>query len=358
MTTAADIAWILASSGLVLLMIPGLAFFYMGAADHVKNAGRSLFVVFAVFALVTVSWGVCGYSLAFGDSWHGIVGTSRLELDSSFQVFQGLFAAVTTALVAGSLIERVRMRYALAFCLVWFFVVYVPIAHWVWADDGWLKSLGAIDFAGGTVVHISSGVTALIVAMVLGERKQYWPNPDGHVWIALGGTLLLFGWLGFNAGSSLHADHAAVKAFVNTILAASAGGCMWMLAHAIASKWIKRQEPVSEITNGMLAGLVAITPAAGIVDPLFAIGMGMAVVPMCYVMPWVLGSTDDAFDLFRVHGTAGIMGALMTGLMADEVGGIGQVWIQLVAVVAVSVYAALVTYALTFALRRVRGVSL
>ena len=317
---AGDTAWVMLCSALVLLMtIPGLALFY-GGLVHTKNVLSILMQSFIIAALISVQWVVIGYSLAFspgeligGLDWIGLQGVglepgmySDTIPHQAFMVFQLMFAIITPALMTGAFAERMKFSTFLVFTLLWATFVYDPLAHWVWGAGGWLGELGALDFAGGTVVHISSGVSALVAAVMIGRRISYghMTPPHNLPFSVLGASLLWVGWFGFNAGSSLAADGLAVSAFVVTNTAGAAGALGWM-----GAEWITKGKPTMlGVATGAVSGLVAITPAAGFVGPVSAIAIGFVAGQLCY---WAcelkarLGY-DDALDVVGVHGVGGI----------------------------------------------------
>jgi Amt family ammonium transporter len=366
-----DTAWVLASAALVLLMTPGLGFFYGGLVRG-KNVLATLMHSFFMACLVSVVWVLWGYSLAFGPDKGGLIGgldylgfegVSGTPLDgmtiphSAFAVFQMMFAIITPALITGAFAERKRFKAFVVFSLLWSTFVYSPLAHWVWAPGGWLFDYGAMDFAGGTVVHISSGVSALVCALVLGKRVGFGSEkmePHNLPFTVLGGALLWFGWFGFNAGSALAANGLAANAFVVTNVAAAAGGLGWMTV-----SWVRHGHPsVLGAVAGAVAGLVGITPAAGYVSPASAILIGLGAGVFCSVAVDLLKSSlgiDDALDVFAVHGIGGIWGALATGLFADAsingvgsdgllYGNAGQFVKQIVAVGAAAIFTASATF--------------
>ncbi|KWX03295.1 ammonia channel protein [Hydrogenibacillus schlegelii] len=329
-----DTAWVLLSSALVMAMVvPGLAFFYGGLVSQ-RNALSTLMHSFFILALVAVQWVLMGYTLSFGPDIGGVIGGldflgfngvgqepngSATIPHLAFAAFQGMFAAITVALITGGFAERMRFPAFILFSLLWTTLVYDPLAHWVWGG-GWLAGLGALDFAGGTVVHISSGVSALVAALVIGKRYGYPESlrpPHNLPFTVLGAALLWFGWFGFNAGSALAANGLASLAFVVTHAATGAATLTW-----VAVEWTLKGKPtVLGAATGAIAGLVAITPAAGYVDVLssLVIGVGAGLVGD-WGVNWLkarLGA-DDALDVFGVHGLVGTWGALATGLFASE----------------------------------------
>ncbi len=336
--SAGDTAWVLTSSALVLMMIvPGLALFYGGLVRR-KNILGTLMQSFVLLAMISVQWVLWGYSIAFGPDIAGFIGGlqyaglagvgpepgpySDTIPHLAFMIFQGMFAAITPALITGAFAERMKFSAFLWFGIVWSTVVYGPLAHWVWGG-GWIGAIGALDFAGGTVVHISSGVSALVCALVLGRRRG-WPNehmpPHNLPFTVTGAALLWVGWFGFNAGSALAADGAAANAFVTTNTAASAAAVAWMVV-----EWRHGGRPTMlGVATGAVAGLVAITPGAGFVSPVSAIVIGAVAGAICYlaVVLKVRLGYDDSLDVVGVHGVGGTWGALATGLFASAaVGG-------------------------------------
>ena len=363
-----DTAWMLTSSALVLLMTaPGLALFYGGLVRR-KNALGTIMHSFIILALITIQWALWGYSLAFGPDRGGIIGSLAwvglrgVGLDpnpdygatvphQAFMVYQMMFAVITPALITGAFAERMKFSSFLVFTLLWATFIYDPLAHWVWAIGGWMRKMGALDFAGGTVVHISSGVSALAAAILIGKRRGYpqEPMPPHNLTMTVtGASLLWFGWFGFNAGSAIAANKLATNAFVVTHLATAAATLAWMLA-----EWSSRGKPtVLGAASGAVAGLVAITPASGFVGPMPAIAIGAGAGVFCYsacILKTRLGY-DDSLDVVGVHGVGGTWGALATGLFASKAvnpdgadglffGNPGQLGIQAIAVLATWVFA-------------------
>jgi Amt family ammonium transporter len=333
---AGDTAWVLVSALLVMLMTPGLALFYGGLVRG-KNVMSTLMHSFFILALISVQWVLWGYTLAFGpDRWGLIGGPEWLGLagvgakphegyaatipHQAFMAFQMMFAIITPALITGAFAERKRFKAFVIFSLLWATLVYDPIAHWVWGAGGWLRSLGALDFAGGTVVHISSGVSALVAALVLGPRLTIPENGEleGHnlTLTALGAALLWFGWFGFNAGSALTAGGLAASAFVTTNTSAAIAGLTWMTIG-----WLRQGRPsLIGLCTGSIAGLVAITPAAGYVSVPAALVIGLVAGVVCSEAVHFTKKRlriDDALDVFGVHGIGGLWGALATGVFAS-----------------------------------------
>jgi Amt family ammonium transporter len=332
-----DTAWVLMSTALVLLMtIPGLAFFYGGLVRR-KNVLSILMQCFIILCVISLQWVLFGYSLAFGPDFHGIIGNlnwaglrgvgplpnpdyAATIPHSVFMVFQMMFAVITPALIIGAYAERVKFPAFLLFTILWATFVYDPLAHWVWAAGGWMKNLGALDFAGGIVVHVSSGVSALVLAIMLGRRIGYNHKPirpHNLPFTVLGGALLWFGWFGFNAGSALAADGIAANAFIATNTATAAAGLIWA-----AIEWWQNGVPtILGTVTGAVAGLVAITPACGFVNPMNAMLIGMMAAVICYLAVAVIKAKlgyDDALDAFGVHGVGGTFGTIATGIFAQK----------------------------------------
>ena len=327
-----SVAWVMASTALVMIMLPGLSLFYSGLVRG-KNALATAMHSFICLGIVLVVWMLWGYSLAFGPSVGGIIGNldhialNGVGMDSRpgqeipellFMLFQGMFAVITPALLAGAMAERVKFRAFGAFVVLWVTFVYCPIAHWVWGG-GWLHELGAIDFAGGFAVHISSGVAALAAARILGRRifkeGETTPQPHSLMLVLLGAGILWFGWFGFNGGSALAADGVAVQALVNTNVAAAAGALTWLLL-----TWYRTQKPsVLGAASGAIAGLVAVTPAAGYVTvlPALVIGIGGSLVSYLAAESRINAMVDDALDVWAIHGMAGTWGGVALGLFAS-----------------------------------------
>jgi Amt family ammonium transporter len=324
----------LISSALVLLMTPGLALFY-GGMVRAKNALNMLMQSFIAIAIVTILWVLCGYSLAFGHgspvlgsmAWFGLHGVG-VEPNAFycatiphqlFMVYQMMFAVITPALISGAIAERMKFGAYLVFISLWSLVVYTPLAHMVWGQGGFLHDLGALDFAGGTVVHISSGVSALVLAMVVGKRKTSHTEdlrPHNLPMTLMGAGLLWFGWFGFNGGSAIASSGLAVSAFVSTHIAAAAAGLTWVLI-----EWVAYKRPTAlGLATGAVAGLVAITPASGFVGPLAAIVIGIGVSFICFFAIRLKSrfGYDDTLDVFGVHGVGGMWGAVATGLFASK----------------------------------------
>ena len=368
-----DTAFIIICAALVMIMTPGLALFYGGMVRR-KNVLGTIMQSFTAMALVSVQWVLIGYTLGFGTDIHHLIGGldflgmigvtgdpspayAATIPHSVFVFFQLMFAIITVALISGAFAERMRFPIFVIFILLWTTLVYDPLAHWVWGLNGWLRNLGALDFAGGTVVHISSGVSGLIACLVLGRRRQTGGEPmvpHNLPMTMLGAGLLWFGWFGFNAGSALAANGLAGSAFLVTNTCAAAGAISWA-----AAEWLHHGKPTAlGLASGLVAGLVAITPAAGFVSTGSAILMGIIVGPLCYFavskMKAKLGY-DDSLDAFGIHGVGGIFGALATGVLANTavnpagvngllLGNAYQLLIQLIAVVATIAFASAVTF--------------
>ena len=380
-----DTAWVLMSTALVMLMTPALGFFYGGLVRQ-KNVLATLMHSFGILAMISVVWVLWGYTLAFGPDagggfvgnldWIGLTDVEQTPSDLYattiphllFMMFQGMFAIITVALITGAFAERFRLKALVVFAIAWSTIVYSPIAHWVWSTEGWLFDLGSLDFAGGTVVHISSGVAALVAALVVGRRvgfKTEKMDPHNLTYTILGAGLLWFGWFGFNAGSALGANGLAANAFVVTNTAAAMGAMTWLTA-----TWIRDGRPsVLGAAAGAVAGLVAITPAAGFVDASSAVVIGFGAGILCYAAVGFLKErlgVDDALDVFAVHGVGGIWGALATGLFADKsingagddglfFGNAAQLWEQAVAVVVVAGFSAVATFVILKAIEYTIG---
>jgi len=374
-------AWMIVATALVLLMtIPGLALFYGGLVRQ-KNVLNILMQCFILTAVITLEWVLFGYSMSFGSStgslapyiggfdWAflngiGINDVSPYYISQStariphllFVLFQCMFAVITPALIIGAYAERIKFRGFLIFSVLWAIFVYNPVAHWVWSADGWLFKMGALDFAGGTVVHINAGIAALVMTLMIGSRRNYNNHPTAPhniPLVVIGAALLWFGWFGFNAGSGLAADGLAVSAFLSTHVATATAAFSWALLD-----WIINKKPtVIGICTGAVAGLVAITPAAGFVGVLGAVVIGIIVALVCFFMVSVVKHKlgyDDSLDAFGVHGIGGILGALLTGFLATPAiqssysglfyGNPKQLYIQLIATVVTIVFSGVMTF--------------
>ncbi len=381
-----DTAWVLISSALVFIMIPGLAFFYGGLVRR-KNAVATIMQSFIAIALVSVVWVLWGYSLAFGpDVGHFIgnldyIGLRGVSADQAgpyastiphqaFMIFQGMFAIITPALITGAFAERMKFSALVVFIVVWSTIVYAPLAHWVWGDGGWLglNGWGALDFAGGAVVHISSGVGALAAALFMGKRLKYGVesfDPHNIPYVVLGAALLWFGWFGFNAGSALVAGSSATSAFVATNTAAAMAALVW-----VGLDWYFTGKPsVVGAATGAVAGLATITPASGLVGPMPAMLIGLGAGVICYMAVRLITKLklDDSLDVWAIHGVGGTWGILATGLfvgigfmgLSDHVlPGIdrgGQILRQLAAIGASWGWAFVMTLVILFAIERTLG---
>jgi Amt family ammonium transporter len=366
-----DTAFVLFSSALVMLMVPGLALFYGGMARN-KNVLGTLMQSFIMLGVITVAWVLWGYSLAFGPDHGGIIGgldwfgLKGVGMEPSadygstiphaaFMIFQCMFAIITPALITGAFAERMKFSAFLLFAILWATLVYSPLAHWVWGAGGWMAKMGALDFAGGTVVHISSGISALAAALIIGKRRGYGSVafiPHNLPMTITGAALLWFGWFGFNAGSALAANGLAANAFVVTHVASSAAALSWIIM-----EWLHRGKPTTlGAASGAVAGLVAITPASGFVGPASALIIGAMAGIICYggiLLKSKLGY-DDSLDVVGIHGLGGTWGALATGLFASTLinpgganglffGNPGQLWIQFISVAATWIFAFVMT---------------
>lgn len=375
-----DTAWMIVATALVMLMtIPGLALFYGGLSKR-KDTLNTIAMSFVAFSIVSVLWVIYGYTFAFGRDISGIIGEPVKLLLSGvgvnsiadaaktipeyiFVVYQLTFAAITVALVSGALIERMKFSAWVLFCLLWMTFSYLPVAHWVWGG-GFLAKLGALDFAGGTVVHINAGIAALIGALMLGKRWDSSLLPHNMTMVATGTGLLWFGWFGFNAGSALAANGLASAAFINTNTATAVAALSWML-----TEWVYSKKPtILGIASGAVAGLVAITPAAGFVNIKGALIIGIlaGIVPffaVAYMKPRL--GYDDTLDAFGIHGVAGTLGAILTGVFADPAineagkgllyGNPSQFLTQIIAVAVTIVYVAFVTTLILLLIKATTG---
>jgi len=382
--SAGDTTFIILSSALVMLMTPGLGLFYGGMVRQ-KNVLGTIMQSFVVLSLISIQWAVLGYSLAFGEDWHGLLGGlnffglqgvgqapnpayAATIPHEAFMIFQAMFAIITPALITGAFAERFKFSAYLAFILLWATLIYDPIAHWVWGNGGWLKNLGALDFAGGVVVHISAGFAALVVSLMIGKRKGYPKGtilPHNLTMVLLGTALLWFGWFGFNAGSALAANGLAISAFIATNFAGAAAMLVWLLI-----EWKMRGKPTAlGAASGAIAGLAAVTPASGFVGPMAAIAIGAVASVICFFAIQLKNrfGYDDSLDAFGVHGVGGAWGVLATGLFAslavNPAGANGLFYgnpkllaIQTVAVLATAAFSMTGTYILVKVLDRVMGI--
>jgi Amt family ammonium transporter len=381
--SAGDTAWVLISTALVMLMVPGLALFYGGLVRQ-KNALNTFMMSLSALGIVSVQWVLGGYSIAFGPgsswlgnlAWWGLGGVGAAPNAAyastiphlAFAAFQAMFAAITVALISGAVVERLRFSAYLLFVLAWTTLVYDPLAHWVWGANGWLHALGALDFAGGTVVHVSAGTAALVAAIMLGQRRAIARGalvPHNVPFTLLGAGLLWFGWFGFNAGSALGASAVAVNAFVTTHTAAAAALSAWLLLDL----WRNGRTTAVGAATGAVVGLVAITPAAGFVTPRAALAIGALAAGCSYAAMQLRSRTriDDALDVFACHGVAGIVGAMLTGVFATTsvnaagangllAGNAAQLGVQAIAVLATMILSGGLTAAIIVALRAIMAI--
>jgi Amt family ammonium transporter len=370
----ADTVWILISSALVMLMTPGVALFYGGMVRR-KNLLSTMMMSFACLGLIGLLWVLYGYSLSFGSDHAGIIGglnfigLMNVGQEPSpvyattvphlgFMIFQAMFAIITVALITGAVVERIKFSSLLLFSALWMTLVYIPVAHWVWGSGGWLARFGVLDFAGGSVVHLNAGISALALVLLLGRRRGFPGNamePNNIPLVIIGASLLWFGWFGFNAGSALTAGGLAASAFVTTNTAAAAAAFTWMII-----SWLYRRPTILGTATGAVAGLATITPAAGYVTPLAAIPIGIVAAIVCYyamLLFKVKLGFDDSLDVFSVHGVGGILGMLFVGvfssLAVNSAGADGlltgnamQLFKQLIGVISVGAYAFAVTWIL------------
>jgi Amt family ammonium transporter len=382
MINSGDTAWVLVSSALVLVMTPALAFFYGGMVRK-KNVLSTLNLSFIIIGLISIQWVLIGYTLAFGSNIGGLIGGLNFAgltgvggapnadyaptiPHLAFAAYQMMFAIITPALITGAFVERVRFKTFLVFVLLWATLVYDPLAHWVWGTGGMLRGLGVLDFAGGTVVHVAAGFSALAFAIVIGQRRWFGHapiEPSNIPFTVLGAGLLWMGWFGFNAGSALAANGLAVNALVTTNTAAAAAAVMWMLL-----SWRDKKPSVLGIVTGAVVGLVAITPAAGYVTPLAALVIGALASPISYYAIKLRQrmNLDESLDVWACHGMGGLWGALATGLFASKAinpagadgllyGNPQQLLVQLLGVVVAIAFAFGMTYLIATALKKLMG---
>ncbi|MCU0641768.1 MAG: ammonium transporter [Candidatus Margulisbacteria bacterium] len=373
MINSGDTAWVLISTALVILMTPAVGFFYGGMVRK-KSLLSTVMMCFASLFLISVQWVLVGYTLSFGPSkagligglqWLGLIGVGQAPNPDyaatipalAFMLFQAAFAIVTPSLIVGSFVERIKFGAFLIFTSLWSLLVYYPVAHWVWGVGGWLRALGALDFAGGTVVHVTAGFAALAVALVIGKRIGYGKDnmePSNIPLVVIGAVLLWFGWFGFNGGSALAANGLAVSAVVVTNTAAAAAALVWMVL-----SWLHRRPSVLGVATGAVVGLVAITPASGFVDPLSALAIGGIAAAISYYMIVLRMKLriDESLDVFACHGMGGLWGSIATGIFASQAinaagadgllfGNPGLLWVQIVTVAVTAVFSFIVTYAL------------
>ena len=371
-------AWMLTASALVLLMTPGLAFFY-GGLVRARNVISTLMYSFMAMAVVSIVWVLWGYSLAFGEgsafigdlSFFGLSGIDVNQMEDNgiptllFVIFQMMFAIITPAIITGAFVERFKFTTYLVFLVVWVTIVYAPVAHWVWAPEGWLFKDGALDFAGGTVVHINAGMAAVAAALLVGKRRDPGAEPHNVPYVILGAALLWFGWFGFNAGSGLAANGQGVNAFLVTNTAAAAAALTWGVISQIQTG---RMSAVG-VASGAVAGLVAITPASGFVGVYGALAIGAGAGLLCYIAVYLRTrvQVDDALEVFAIHGVGGIWGAIATGIFAVAAiggtaglidGNAGQLVTQVIAVVATMVYSFVVTLVILKVLDLIPGLGI
>ncbi|MDJ0626050.1 MAG: ammonium transporter [Candidatus Caenarcaniphilales bacterium] len=379
-----DTTWILVSIALVMLMTPAVGFFYGGMVRQ-KNVLAMMGQSMIVLALISIQWMLVGYSLSFGESWiDGIIGSLDwfglngvgLEPNTNyaesiphmaFMLFQCMFAVITPAIIIGSFADRVKFETFILFTLLWTTFVYDPVAHWVWGTKGWLKEIGSIDFAGGTVVHITAGASALVSALIIGKRLGFGEEkmpPHNIPFTILGGALLWFGWFGFNAGSALGDESLAVHAAVTTNISAAAASIAWI----IISRFYRTKPSVSGIIIGGVSGLVAITPACGFVSPFSALFIGFISGILCFLAMNLRGkfNIDDSLDVLACHGIGGIWGAIATGLFAEKAinsgganglffGNPSLLWSQIIAVLVTIIYSVIVTSIILLVLKKTTG---
>jgi Amt family ammonium transporter len=374
---AGDTAWILVCCSLVLLMTPALALFYGGMVRR-KNVLSTLTLSYIFMALIGVQWVAYGYSLAFGQSIHGLIGGlnyigfqgvdaapnpdySKTIPQSLFAAFQMMFAVITPALITGAFVERIRFKSFLLFSLLWATLVYDPLCHWVWGQGGWLKNLGVLDFAGGTVVHIAAGFSALAFALVIGPRRGFGKSPmepNNIPLTVLGAGLLWVGWFGFNAGSALAANGVAVNALLTTNTSAATAGLVWMVL-----SWLDGRPSTLGIATGMVVGLAAVTPASGFISPMASMVVGAVAAPLSYYAMRFRDrrKLDESLDVWACHGIASTWGMIAAGLFAtvavnsDGANGLfsgnpAQIGIQLLAVIVTILFSFTMTYGIAKAL--------
>jgi Amt family ammonium transporter len=379
-----DLAWVLVASSLIMLMTPAVGLFYGGMVRR-KNVLSTLMLSFSVLVVITLQWVVYGYTLAFGPDvnhligglqWLGLHGVGQLPFPAyaqtiphlAFMLFQMKFAVITPALISGAFVERIRFSSFLIFCLIWTTLVYDPMAHWVWGMGGWLKDMGALDFAGGTVIHITSGVAALAMALVIRKRRGFGKvsmEPNNILLTLLGAILLWFGWFGFNGGSALAANGTAVHALVTTNVAAAAGALAWM-----GLSWRNSRPSVIGVATGAVVGLVGITPACGYVDIGSSIIIGSIAAVVSYYCIQLRNrlNIDESLDVWACHGMAGTWGAIATGIFASKAinpagadgllyGNVHLFQVQILSVVVAWVFSFVMTYLIARVLDAVHGLS-
>lgn len=373
MINSGDVAWVLVSTALVILMTPAVGFFYGGMVRK-KSVLSTLMMCFAALFLISVQWILFGYTLAFGPTkggvigglnWLGLNGVGQLpNADYAatipalcFMVFQGAFAIITPSLIVGAFVERIKFAGFLVFTGLWATIVYDPVCHWVWGVGGWLRNFGVLDFAGGTVVHVTAGFSALAIALVIGKRLGYGKDnmePSNIPLVVLGAALLWFGWFGFNGGSALASNGLAVSAVVATNTAGAAAALVWMIL-----SWLHRRPSVLGVATGAVVGLAAVTPASGFVSPLAAMFIGAVAAAISYYMIILRMKLriDESLDVFACHGMGSFWGVLATGIFASKAinpagangllhGNPGQLWVQFVGVAAIAAFSFIATYVL------------
>ena len=373
-------AWMLTASALVFFMTPGLAFFY-GGLVRAKSLVNTIMLSFITIGVVTIVWTLWGYSLAYGNgelisgfigdfSLFGLEGVNTFasegeDISPLYDVlFQMMFAIITPALITGAFVERFKFSTYLIFTVIWITVVYAPVAHWVWGG-GWIGSAGALDFAGGTVIHINAGAAAVAAAILVGKRRNPGLQPNNVPYVVLGASILWFGWFGFNGGSALASDSYAVNAMLVTQIAAATAATAWGIVSLITRGKIS----AVGVATGAVAGLVAITPAAGAVNALGALAIGLGAGIICYFAVELIHKTnlDDALDVFAVHGVGGIWGCIATGIFAVEsIAGVKglfqgsgeQVWIQIYTAAGTLAYSFIVSFVILFVLDKIPGLGL
>lgn len=371
MINSGDTAWVLISAALVILMTPAVGFFYGGMVRK-KNILSTAMMCFAILIIITIQWYLIGFSLAFAPSvrgltgnlsWIGLAGVGQQPNAAyaatipflAFMIFQAAFAIIAPALIVGAFVERIRFSSFLFFSLLWTTLVYDPLAHWVWANGGWLRNLGVLDFAGGLVVHISAGFSALAIALVIGKRIGYGKDnmePSNIPLVLLGAALLWFGWFGFNGGSALGANGIAASTFVVTNAAGAAGAAAWMIL-----SWLQRRPSLLGVATGAIVGLAAITPASGYVSPVIGMLIGGVAAIIAYGIIWLRMKLriDESLDVFACHGMGSFWGVVAVGIFASKginaagangwfYGNINQLWIQIFAACLVAGFSFIVTY--------------
>jgi Amt family ammonium transporter len=371
MINAGDTAWVLISTALVILMTPAVGFFYGGMVRK-KNLLSTAMMCFAILIVLSLQWFIIGFTLAFAPTvrgiigrldWLGLIGVGALPNAAyaatipflAFMIFQGAFAIIAPALIVGAFVERIRFSVFLFFSLIWATLVYDPIAHWVWSTSGWMRALGTLDFAGGLVVHITAGFSALAIALVIGKRIGYGKDnmePSNIPLVLLGAVLLWFGWFGFNGGSALAANGLAASTFVVTNASAAAAAAVWMIL-----SWMHRRPSVLGVATGAIVGLAAITPASGYVTPLSAMLIGAIASLIAYYVIWLRMKLriDESLDVFACHGMGSFWGVIALGIFASKAvnaagadgliyGNPHQLWIQLFSAVFVASFSFVITY--------------